>query len=78
MLSDRFDFSKLLEFERKLEEIREEIDVLKNSLQFVPNSSAPVDPAEGLVAFSNGDGGGFDGSSGAGLYVYVGGSWTKL
>ena len=46
-------------------------------LQLNPLSSAPT-ATTGSVAYSDGTGGGFDGSSGAGLYVYKGASWTFI
>lgn len=45
--------------------------------QISARSSAPT-AVEGRVAFSDGSGGGFDGSSGKGLYVYSNASWVFI
>ena len=47
-------------------------------LRLPPLSAAPTNPETGQMAVSDGTGGGFDGSSGAGLYRYDGTNWIFI
>ena len=65
--------------------VQRELDKLSNEqrranqfLTLVPQSAPPLDPAKGWVAISDGSSGGFDGSSGEGLYRYSGSSWVYI
>lgn len=45
-------------------------------LHLDPQSSAPARPSNGVLAYA--DGTNWNPGAGAGVYAYIGGTWTKL
>lgn len=56
----------------------DQISLSNSYLQLPPEANPPANPISGTLANSDGSGGGFDGTSGAGLYRYTGTVWSHL
>ena len=74
-----------LPVEYDAESVQYELDVIINKLRLldnyvplIPSADAPLDPAEGWIAVSDGTSSGFDAASGAGAYRYSGSAWVFL
>lgn len=64
------------EMQIKFDALDNRIRKLDQYLSLIPLADAPLSPAEGWVAISDGTGTGFDGASGAGMYRYSGSAWV--
>jgi len=62
--------------QQELNKLNEGVRALYQFIPMIPLDAAPVAPLEGYIALSDGTGGGFDGTSGAGLYRYSGSYWV--
>ena len=62
--------------QQELNKLNEGVRALYQFIPMIPLDSSPVEPLEGYIALSNGTGGGFDGTSCAGLYRYSGSYWV--
>ncbi len=62
--------------EAEINRVSQAVTNLYSVIPLIPLSVAPSDPKVGWVSYSDGTGSGFDGASGAGLYVYKTGGWT--
>ena len=75
MLPNNYD---LIDLQREIDNLQNQLDSLRSYIYFIPQAAPPTAPKEGWVASSDGTGGGFNGSGGAGLYEFISGVWRKL
>tara|TARA_A200000159_G_scaffold104121_1_gene96808 strand:- start:689 stop:919 length:231 start_codon:yes stop_codon:yes gene_type:complete len=62
--------------QQEINKTNESVRTLSQFIPMIPLSYPPVEALAGYLAMSNGTGGGFNGSSGAGLYRYTGSTWA--
>ena len=62
--------------QRELDNITRPLNILKTYVPLVPQEAPPINAQKGWICYSDGTGGGFNGSSGEGLYRYNGSAWV--